>query len=384
MTSIVINPISNKNIDNLLIAYPSVSTFYFEDGEYEITTKLTINRNGIRFIGVSYDSTKIHIKQLTPNESGIQIDNDNCSLSYISIEVSGTSSCLIIKNSDWCNIENCKFFGDADFVVAFIGPDGVESEIDKFINGTFDKYNVFDNNIVYANAPGSGILFTNQQFGSIRNNIIRGGKIHISLIDQSMISDNFIQESIIQGIYCSMPITSTNINRNNIVKSTNSAIHLILLPIYVNHKALIKNVDVSGNIIRDSAGISLEINNINNITVTNNDIKWTETHAVYILSSNNVTVSGNKIVKMQRGIIIDVDSNNNLIDNNTFYSTRPFTTINAVFCEASASNNTIANNVFKGTYQSEPHKDIGVDNVSSGNTHIEHISFNDEILNLIL
>lgn len=384
MASVTINPVSNYNLDNLLIAYPNVSTFYFEDGDYELTTKMMINKPGIRFIGISYNSSKVNIRQITPNESAIHVTSDNCSLAYISLHVTGTASCLVVQNSNWNNIENCKMYGDADFVVAFVGPSGTDSEIDKFLNGVFDMHNIFDNNIVYTLQTGNSILYSNQQYGSIRNNIVRGGKIHLSLTDNCMISNNYVQDSPIQGIYCSMPITNTCINLNRITKSQNSAIHMVLLPLYDSHKALIQNIDVSHNIIRDSAGMGLEINNVTNITVSHNDIKWAATHGIYILTSDHVNVRNNKIVKMQRGIIIDVDATLNTIEDNVFYSTLPFTSINAIFCEASSNNNTINNNTFKGTYQAEPFKDIGVDNTESGNTHNDHISFNDEILNLIL
>lgn len=383
MNHIVINPISTPNLDGLLDAYPDKNTFYFKNGDYHLTEPIVVNRTGVRFISLSYESSSVNIYQDSENKNAFDVHADNVTFAHLSVHVTGTCACISFYNCNWTNTENCRFYGDQDYAISYVGPTNGDPEIDNYNNNVFNINNTFDNNIVYIPNVGNALLFSLQKYGAIRNNIIRGGMVLLNLLSDVIINNNYVFESLLQGIRCSLPCNNIQINGNNITKATNAAVNLILSDAYLVHKDIINNVDISHNSINNSKFIGIEINNGKNINISNNKIKWTQEHGVYVVRSDNITVENNNIVKMTRGVTLDVDTTNCNVNNNTTYSVIPFTSINGVFCETMTDNNNVNNNTLKGKYQGDAVNDLSETNSVNGNNHIENISFNEEVLNLI-
>ena len=219
MSHIILNTVSNKNIDDLLDKYTDVNTFYFEDGEYELTKTLIINREGIRMVGLGENAGLVKIKQTSITDSVISISADNFGMEYITVDGESTDGiCLNHGNAEWTTIEKCYFYGNATgHTVYFGGPhydSGTTSAIDLFQNDGLNKYNTFNNNVIYTKEGGVSLSFNMQQDGSIRDNIIRGGKISIYLIKNVLVTHNYIHDSSEQGMSISTPIQNVSIYNN--------------------------------------------------------------------------------------------------------------------------------------------------------------------------
>lgn len=383
MSHVIINSISTPFLDGLIEAYPTVNTFYFKDGEYHLVDTLRINKPGLRFVSLSHNSYAVKIIQDTENKNAFEIFENNISLSHLSIYITGTCACVNFVDCNWTNTRNCRFYGDQDYAVSYVTSTNNESEIDIFINGNFNTNNIFDDNIIYTPNVGNSILVSLQKNCSVRNNIIRGGKILVNLTDNSTINNNYLLESVVHGIQCSLPCSNLQINNNMIKQSTNASINLNLSEAYNIHKDSIVDICIANNTIKNSNFIAIEINNAKNIDIKNNNLKWTQEHGIYLVKSSFVNIFDNNIIKTSRGITVDVDTTDCNVHNNIIYSIVPFTSSNGIFCETNTSNNNIYDNTIKGQYQGSPLSDLSVNNIIGENILIDHVSFSEEILNLI-
>lgn len=383
MSHVIINSISTPFLDGLLDAYPNANTFYFKDGEYHLVDTLRVNRSGIKFVSLSHNSSLVSIIQDTENKNAFEVSNNNVTFSHLSISVKGTCACINFVDCNWTNTRNCRFYGDQDYAISYIVSTNTDPEIDIFNNGGFSTNNNFDDNIVYTPSVGNAALFSLQKNCSVRNNIIRGGKIFVNLSADSAVNNNYVLDSVVHGIQCSLPCSDLQINNNVISQSTNASVNLNLSEAYSLHKDANVNISVNNNTIKNSNFIAVEINNAKNVDIRNNKIKWIQEHGVYLVKSENIIVHDNNIVKTSRGITVDVDTNNCTIDNNTVYSIVPFMSMNGIFCEANTSGNSVNNNIIKGQYSGDAFSDLSISNTSSNNSIIKHVTFSEEILNLI-
>jgi parallel beta-helix repeat protein len=381
---VVINELSNKNINNILQIYPNETTFYFENGDYELTEQLNINKPNIRLIGLSGDAKDVHIHQTIVDNNGLNITADNIVINYLSIHVEeGEGVCLSHANANWSNIENCHFYGsNTNFTVYFAGPsvNAGQDTIDGFLNDHLDMHNVFDNNIVYTRWEGDAISFSLQKYGSVRDNIVRGGKIAIYMVKQCLVTSNSLYDSSAHGIICSLPSHDLSIENNYIRNSASASINVSLqiehgLFINENHGIVIRN-----NKIENSGYIGIEINNANNIIIENNNIKWTKQFGLYILKSSNIHIKNNNISQFTRGIHMDVDSSENIVEHNRLYSVYPNISEHAIVLESMVNHCTINENHISGKFISSQIKDIGSDNIVTSNITDDHHTYHDEIL----
>lgn len=387
MSHIILNTVSNKNIDDLLDKYMDVNTFYFDDGEYELTKTLIINREGVRMVGLGENAGLVKIKQTSTTDSVISISANNFGMEYITVDGEGTDGiCLNHGNAEWSTIEKCYFYGNATgHTVYFGGPyydSNTTSAIDLFQNDGLNKYNTFNNNVIYTKDGGISLSFNMQQDGSIRDNIIRGGKLSIYLIKNVLVTHNYIHDSSEQGMSISTPIQNVNIYNNKIRKCNASGINIKIPDDMIAHKNLNQDIKINNNIIEYCNYIGFEINGIDNMEIKDNVMKWISEFGLYILKSSNLTVTDNTIIQYKRAVHVDIESDSNTISNNTCYSVFPTISEHAIVVEELATNTTIENNLIYGQYVSTTVKNSSPTTVENNNTYEEHVSFNNDVLKL--
>lgn len=387
MSSMVINEITLNNLDNLFTLYSDVDTFYFEKGTYYLTKQLDITKDNIRFIGLTGDAKDVHIIQQTDDKNGLNIIADNFVLNYVSVHVNnGSGVCLAHAQANWTNIENCHFYGsNSNFAVYFAGPVFQQGQdtLDGYSNGDLDMHNVFDNNIVYTKWSGDAISFSLQRYGSVRDNIVRGGKIALYMLKDCLVTHNKIYDSISHGIICSLPSQNIDIIGNKI---NNSGAASINVRVQAEHVGEIteeqNNIKIMKNDIINSNYFGIEVNSANDLIISNNKIKGVKEFGIYLLKSSNITVEHNTITKFRKGVHIDLESTNNTIINNSMYSVFPNTSEHAIDMLDQANNNVVTNNILSGMYLSNPIKDAGMDNVIENNNIEQYHSYRDELLNI--
>jgi hypothetical protein len=387
MKSIILTELSNPVLDNILTTYPNVSVFYLEKGNYILTQQLNFTRPDLRFIGVSGNPTDVKIVQTTMDANGFNILADNIVINSISLYVeNGAGICMSISGANWCNIENNNFYGsDINFTIYFSGPklEIGEDTINGFLNDNLDMYNIFDNNIIYTKWNGDAISFCLQKHGSLRDNIVRGGKLAIYMVKNCYISSNRIYDSSAHGIICSLPSKDLYIINNYITNSVSAGINVRLQAEHGEYINENHNIIIKGNTITHSKYIGIEINNGNNIKIVDNTVKWTAQFSIYLLKSSEVEIKNNTCIQYVRGIILDVECNNNLINDNTFFSVFPKISEHSIVIEDLSENNIFNNNTISGKHSSDIVKDVtGVNVINNNHLHDNH-SYNNELLNIM-
>lgn len=387
MQHIILNSISNQNLDEILGAYPDYNIFYLEAGEYRITKMLNLNRAGIRLIGVTNKAEDVHIRQIVPTENGIHISANNVGIESISIHnENGEGMCLSHGNANWASINNCHFYGNGiNHTVYFSGPPIPEGKTipDMFIEDRLDMHNTFDDNIIYTNVGGDSFGFNLQKFGTIRDNIIRGGPIKGFLLKDCLITNNHIFDSTKQGLSISLPAVNIQIENNFIKNSTAASFNLKTPDDLVGYIDQTNNITIKNNIIKGCEYIAFEIDKAKNIVIVDNIMLKTRDFGIYLLRTSNIEARNNRFIQNRRGVHIDIDSSNNIIDDNEFYSVQPTLTEHAILLEQSTTLNTIINNSIHGMYLSSEINNLGIDNNVANNIYKSYITFTDEILKLL-
>lgn len=388
MSFVVINESMFGYIDDLFTVYPDVDTFYFEKGVYKLIDQMNIEKENIRFIGLTNDPKDVHIVQEVTDKNAISITADNFVLNYISVHVQdGSGVCISHAGANWTNIESCHFYGsNSNFTIYFAGPvvDAGQPTLDVYINNQLDQHNVFDNNIVYTKWAGDAVSFSLQRYGSVRDNIIRGGKIAIYMVKDCITANNRIFDSQSHGIICSQPSKNVKIMGNIIKKSAAASINV---RVQAEHAGVVPDDEKGNIIIRKNKIIcskyfGIEINGSNNLIIDNNVINDVEKFGVYLLKSSNNIVSNNLIVKSKRGVHIDIESIGNHIINNKIYSVFPNISDHAVNVLETAQDNIITENTLSGTFLSSEIKNSGVNTTISDNNIELYHTYKDELLTI--
>lgn len=386
MKSVILNQSMMPNLDNLFEQYPLENVFYFEPGTYYLSQQLNIVKPNIQFIGLSYDAKDVHIEQQNIDANGMNVRADNFTMTHISVHVEdGEMVCLSHSGCNWTNIQNCRFYGSStNFTIYFAGPQFVagENTINGYLNDTLDMYNCFDNNIVYTKWEGDSVSFSLQKYGSVRNNIIRGGKLAIYMVKDCMITHNNIYDSYAHGIIVSLPSYNLEISNNFIRNPVSAGINVRLQAEHGEYINENHNINIKENTIIASKYIGIEINNGHSINIANNFIKCTEQFSIYLLQSTQNTITDNICVQAIRGILIDADCNDNIVSNNHIFSVFPKMSDHAIAVLDNCSNNTISDNQFSGRYTSTVIKDITGNNSFNNNSETTYHDYHDEVIQL--
>lgn len=367
MSSITLNAINTYNLDNIMNAYPTTSTFYLSPGSYIVTKTLVIYREDIRIIGITNKSSDVTITQQHPTDVLIRLESDNTGLESLSL-INDGGMCVTQRSCSWTSINNCHFYStNATDVIIYEGS-----------NGGFDMRNTFDNNIIYAGTTHSAIIFKCQEFGSIRDNIIRGNKIVCVQLKEIIISHNIISDSVGQCINIALPCIKLNVTHNACHRMASAAIKVTMDT--SNTLIVTSDVNITHNYITSCNFIAIELNNAKDVNIEHNIIKWSKEAALYLLGCSDVSVKNNTCVQFMRGLQCDVGSVNNTFSDNIFYSVFPYLSDHAIMISMDAQNNACFDNKSYGSYNSSIIRDGHESNTVNNNTHIPYISIGDELL----
>lgn len=369
---------STSNLDDLLTKYPKCDHFIIMPGTYNLTKPLKITRPNVRIIGYSNDANRVKIIQQNVLD-GIVINANNTTIKNITVEVNKNEEVICVTHYDcnWTNISNCVFNGsDIYFTIYYAGPSELEigqDTIQGYLDGVFDKYNIFENNIINSKWDGDGVAFSLQSEGSVRYNLLRGCKLAIYMCDKSVVSHNTVIDSTSKGIFVSLPSSDLMISDNRLLNCEKGGINIRLQlehGEYINydHDIVIKN-----NEIGKTNYMGIELNYSDQVTVTNNTINDCVSYGVYGLNVTSSEVSNNNILLCHRGIFMD-GSNNNNIENNRIVSIKS----DHAIALNDSSINEVKNNRFVGRFSSVYINEFG-DSTNNSYINNERERFNSKI-----
>lgn len=389
MQTVVIDPLDTPNIDHLFNDSTITKTFFFKDGEYTVTKQINISGKNVRMIGLSGNASAVHLIQETVDQNLLNITGDNFTMSDMSLHSEeGDTVCLSQSGSSWSHITNCHFYGsDTNFTVYFAGPDVAAGQetIDAYTNNLLDTNNIFDNNVIYTKWSGDAVSFSLQRFGSLRNNIIRGGKLAVYMVKDSTISHNYAWDSSAHGIICSLPCNKVEISNNVIRKSSSASISLRAQLEHGDFNTDDHDLVIKNNTITDCKHIGIEVNSGHNIVIDGNVVIAAAQTSIYLLRCSGVSLKNNTCVGSDNIVVIDIESTLNSVTNNTLYSVFPKESHHAVLVEATSTGNEISSNTTRGRFVSVPIQEISVgDNVVTNNDHHLYVSQEKENKLLIL
>lgn len=390
LNTLTLNADTHSDIDDIVQRHPTITNFFLLPGSYHLTRQLEIDREDIVFCGLG-DASQVHIYQDTADSNAIVIRSSRVSVHHLSIHCeNGTGIALTHADVDRCQTEHCHIYGSESYFAVYIAGPSVAVGADTFAafdSNALSAGNVFDNNIVYCKWGGDAVSFSLQRDGSVRNNIVRGGKIAAYMTRNCVVSNNRVLDSQSHGIICSLPSTDVMIANNYVVRSVASAIAVKPQNEHGEYTGTgDANICICGNRIAACQYIGVEIENANTTVVEKNDVRHCTEQAIYVLRSVNVDVRENRLVGFDRGILFDVETEQCSADNNILYSIFPNVSKHGVMLESTARNNIVTNNTLRGPFLSEPIKDVNttteplnaVDAVS--NNVDDYINYHEETL----
>jgi parallel beta-helix repeat protein len=360
--------------------------FLLKPGKYYLNNQLKITQNDLSIIGMSEKSEEVEIIQTNPNTNGLVIDHAHrVTLKNLTVKVDDSQSvCLTVSNASHCKITNCRFYGGHQhFTVYFSGPDmerGQET-LDRYEQGLLDQGNQFDDNIVCSRYSGDSLVFALQKNGTVRNNILRGGKLALYMVKQVDALQNYIYDTSSHGIIVSLPSKQVNII-NNCLRNTSSASISVMKQLeHGDFDSSPSLLVISRNIIMDSQFHGIELSDTHESEISLNHFDKLNQSGIYLLRSERNAIRENLIIKSQRGVTIDVGSRENSVTNNQIHSHYPNLNQYGTILEPGSENNQIENNSYKGPFTSNHQTDFSgnTSNIQTGNHHQLYIGYTNQI-----
>lgn len=384
LKTVVITPSSHPSLDNLLTRHPHVDNFFFEPGVYTLTKPLVIDRENVVLAGL-HAAPDVHIKQTTVDNDALVIRASRVSVHHLSIHCENGNG-IAVTHSDvsWTSVEHCHIYGSETYFAVYIAgktlPPG-EGTLQGYANGDLDAYNVFDNNIVYSKWSGDAISFSLQKYGSVRNNVVRGGQFSIYMVRDCIVSNNHVYDSSSYGIGISLPSHDLVVSNNHIEKCQSSG---IALRPQLEHGEFAKEsyrIDVKNNIIENVAYLGIEVTDSIDVNVVSNYVRRPKDTAIYVLRSENVVVADNRLSYFPKGIMLDVGTSQVTVKLNRLFSIYPDEAVFGVWMEVDTSNNSIVQNSLYGRYSNTPAKDLGTANTVDQNAEYPYI---ESLVNMVM
>jgi parallel beta-helix repeat protein len=380
-TTLVLDPATTPNIDNILTDNPTITTFIFGPGTYNITNILKILTNAIRFIGNTGSPKDVHIKQ-TANYDGIFLGADNIIIQDLSIHctVSGRSA-LITADVNNTVVAGCYFYGPSDhFCVYYAGPSSLTqgtSTVNGYTDYTLDYGNVFYKNVVYSDYSGDSVSFSLQYTSQFVGNFIRGGKLAIYMCRTCNLYNNIITDSTTNGIYVSLPSDNLAIMCNKIYNSNYSGFKMAKQMEHGTFTAYPYNIMIQYNKIFNSHIYGMELNYAVNTSITHNKIVSGQTMGIYSYSGTNLSISANKIAYFNHGIYLEATSNSTVSENDMM-SIFPNLGQNGIKITNDSNSITVSDNNMRGNYVYDLIADSGSLDTVSSNPVIPYYTLADE------
>ena len=388
MKALTIDSQSNSNIDDLVQRHPNVTHFFLHPGKYHLTRQLEIDRDNIVFAGLG-DAGDVHIVQDTPDANAIVIKGSYVALNHVSIYCEhGSGIALTHSNVSYVQVEHCQIFGSETYFAVFIAGRSHavgSATIAGFEAGELDSHNTFDNNIVYCKWSGDAVSFSMQKHGSVRNNIVRGGKLAVYMTQDCVVANNRVFDSTSHGIICSMPSRRLRVQNNMLYRSHASAIAVRPQAEHGDYTpADNAEIVVEGNVVLSCEYIGIEVENVRGISIVNNRLRNIKNIGIYLLRARDCLTRHNRLISFARGVMIDVESTRCTVRDNWLYSMYPNEAQHAVLVETSASDSHIDGNALYGRFTSKAIENLALEAsppTSIGiNVEDDHIKYAEEML----
>ncbi len=382
-TTLILDSSTTPNIDNIFVDNPTITTFIFNAGTYNLTDDLKILVDGIQMLGATGYAKDVHIVQQTSGQDGIVIKANDVVLQDMSIHCpfSGTS-CLITADCNNSVVSGNYFYGCNDhFAIYYAGPSSLavgQSTLDGYTNYTLDEGNVFYKNVVYSDYSGDSISFSLQYLSQFVGNFIRGGKVAIYMCRTTNVYNNTIVNSTSNGIYVSLPSDNLSIICNKIYHSTYSSIKISNQVEHGSFTSYNYNIVVQHNKIHDARLYGMELNYCVGITVKNNKLDEGDNMGIYCYSGDYITIQSNKIAYFNFGLWLEATTNS-LVDCNTIMSVYPDLGQNGIKLTSDSTSNSVTNNTLYGKYQYDLIADSGSNDTVSGNVTIPYYTLTQEL-----
>ncbi|ARF10927.1 right handed beta helix region protein [Hokovirus HKV1] len=339
-------------IDDLLTANPKINNFIFPDGNYYLKSVLQITKSGIKILGESKESCKVHIFQKDITKDGLSLKNVmDVQIQYISVHVPHPSKiALSVASANMTKIENCHFYGNNNyFTIYYAGPsfltEGKET-LDAYNASNLDYGNVFRKNVVYSSWSGDSVSFSLQNRSIFTGNVIRGGKVAIYMCKNTFMTSNLLYDSGTNGIHVSLPCYNLQIKYNRIYECDYSGIKITN---QLEHGPFVASkyyLLIAYNYIYDSKIYAIEANDIIRGKILNNKFIQTDNFGIYCLRCSDIEIANNKMSYFTNGVWIENSKEIN-INTNVFYSVYP-DIAQSLAKIVRSSNNKIYNNECNG------------------------------------
>ena len=380
-TTLVITPTTTPYIDNIILLNPSINIFVFSPGNYKLITILKINKNGIKFVGLTGIAKDVQVEQ-TMNFDGILIQGNNIVLQDISLTCTfSLRNCLIAASANNTLVSGCAFYCTNDtFGVYYAGPSTLtqgQGTLDAYTNYNLDTGNIFYNNIVYTDFSGDSVSFGLQYKSQFVNNFIRGGKVAIYMCRTCNVYNNTLMDSTTNGFYISFPSDNLLIVSNTIGNTTYSGVVMKNQMEHGSFTTYPYNIFFRYNTIFGSKFYGLEINNAKDVTVSNNTIVSSTSIGIYSYASDTVSIISNKIAYFTFGIFFE-NGDFSTIKSNKILSIYPNIGNNGIKLTNTSTDDIVKSNNLYGSYKYDLIANSGTGNTISSNGHIKYYTINEE------
>lgn len=292
-----LNVTINKLIDS------GIKDIFIKNGNYKLNNMININKPNVNLIGEDKNYTKLI--QTTPNSDSVGVHKaDNVTVSNLTIDNSiNGSSAFSEGNSNNVILKNCILYGrdTNNFTVYFAGKDyptnTSANPVKGLENNDLDTGNQIINNTIYSKFDGDGVSFSCQSNGSVMDNKVYGTRIAIYICNNCTTSNNTIENSSSNGINISIPSVNDVISQNTIENSNTSAIKVSAEKEYpVPQSYYGNNITISGNDIKNSNYMGIEVEQLAKSHISDNNINTTFNNGIYLLLTDSLTVDKNNII----------------------------------------------------------------------------------------
>lgn len=384
LKTVVITPSSHPSLDDLLTRHPHVDNFYFERGHYVISKPLVIDRENVVFAGL-HQAPDVHITQTTSEKDALVIRASRVSVHHLSVHCEeGSGIAITHADVSWTSIEHCHIYGSETYFAVYMagstltpGPETLQG----YNDGVLDQYNVFDNNVVYSKWSGDAISFSLQRYGSVRNNVVRGGQFSIYMVRDCVVPNNHVYDSSSYGIGISLPSHDVIVSNNHIEKCQSSGIAMRPQLEHGEFDKDVYNITVQNNVIENVDYLGIEVTDVSNVVVKSNYVRRSKDNAVYILRSDNVRVEDNRLSYFPKGIMLDVGTHDTVVYRNRLFSIYPDEAVFGVWMEVDVHDNSVTENSLYGHYSNTDIKDLGTENTNEGNIVYPYI---ESLVNMVM
>jgi parallel beta-helix repeat protein len=265
-------------------------------GVYELYGVLDIEQDDVMLVGEGADV--VELIQRAPTD-GVRIYADNVVLSGMTIDTRTHQAevAVVLGDAEYNTVEDNRILGpDHTWAVYVAGPEHEVGTLDDLlVDASLDHGNIVRRNDIESSAEGDVVSFAGQRDGRVEDNIITG-QLNIFLCRDTLVIDNWIEESHSTGITINLPTWDTTLERNTIIWSEASGIRVgpqDIHPIALEERS--PGLLIQNNVIVDTHYMGIELDGTTDAVIRDNLVDSTHFDGIYLLRSDGASVVDNDI-----------------------------------------------------------------------------------------